>query len=418
MSAPARNIVEGSVIEAYEAFRSEGGFATDHLSQLFRREDRLSEAQRGEVASLLYACVRWIRRADFVLGSARDDLPARLRLSAFFEGRGAASPEWIERDAEIDRVADVLERFGLRHSLPDHLAAVFLEEFGDRAAEVMAALNRPAPQTIHARGDRDVIASQLAKEGLSSTPARFSRCGLVIDPPRGLFSTEAFRRGDFEVMDEGSQLIAELVAPPPGGTVIDLCAGAGGKTLAIASLLRGRGRVIALDVVAAKLEELRRRARRAGWSNVRAVVLDHDTAWPEPVAALEGKVDRVLVDVPCSGLGVLRRNPEARWRIAAEFLEELPRTQLAIAKRARSLLAPGGRLIYSTCTLRRAENEDVVRALLSSDPSLERVRVAEIYGRSWADPITDASGFALSIAPHSHGTDGFYAAVLRRRRAE
>ena len=227
-----------------------------------------------------------------------------------------------------------------------------------------------------------------------------------------MFGLPAFKEGLFEVQDEASQLVAEVTAPPPRGLVIDACAGAGGKTLALGALLENRGRLLALDVDPKKLEELSRRARRAGLSNHRALEVDA-TAYPDEVEALRGRADRVLVDAPCSGIGALRRNPEARWRLSEDDIPRLAGEQLGIARRAMSLVAPGGRLVYATCTVLRQENEAVVDQLLA--PGWEVMRVAEIWGSERAAAVTDPSGTYLKLRPDRHDTDGFFAAILYRR---
>lgn len=411
-----------------------GRFPTDAISAYFRRHFELTDRDRGEITERLYGLIRQARRTRFALEGVTTpaDLHPRTRLltADWIEGRGtleqarAVLPaiDWdriADHERRIDELDDPVERLGVLRSVPDHLAQLFLAEHGPRAAPLLEALNRTAPQTIRtntSKLDRDALASQLANEGLRAHACRFAATALRIDPPGALFKTAAFAQGMFEVQDEGSQLIAELVAPPPGATVIDACAGAGGKTLALAALLRGRGRVLALDVSAPKLEELRRRARRAGASNVRALQLDATGPLPDAITALGGKVERVLVDAPCSGLGVLRRNPDARWRITPEELARLPVLQLEIVERFLPLLAPGGRLIYATCTLRSEENDALAAAVLARHPELEQVRIAEIHGKRWAEPLTGSGGFALKLDPLTHGTDGFYATVFRRRR--
>jgi 16S rRNA (cytosine967-C5)-methyltransferase len=227
-----------------------------------------------------------------------------------------------------------------------------------------------------------------------------------------VFSLAAFREGLFEVQDEASQLAALVVAPPPGGLVADVCAGAGGKTLALSALMRNKGRILALDVSPSRLQELVRRGRRAGVSNARSVRTPHG-AFPPEVESLRGKFVRVLADVPCSGFGALRRNPEARWNTTPEDLLRFPPLQEALARRALGLLAPNGRLVYATCTLFREENEGVVERLLASVPGLELVRVVEILGKAMAEPLCDPTGTYLRLLPHVHGCDGFFCAVLR-----
>jgi 16S rRNA (cytosine967-C5)-methyltransferase len=236
--------------------------------------------------------------------------------------------------------------------------------------------------------------------------------GLVFETRVNAFGLSAFRDGLFEVMDEGSQLVAELVAPPPGGRVLDACAGAGGKTLALGALLAGRGRVLALDTDGKKLEELRRRARRAGLTNVEAKTVTDDLA--SVAKAVRGTFDRVLVDAPCSGLGTLRRNPEARWRLTRATVDSFPARQLALLVTYAPLAAVGGRLVYATCTVNRDENERVVERFLAERNDFVPVPVKEIWGRERAAQLGD--GMTLRLTPQAHDTDGFFAAVLRRVR--
>jgi 16S rRNA (cytosine967-C5)-methyltransferase len=233
--------------------------------------------------------------------------------------------------------------------------------------------------------------------------------GLVFETRVNAFGLSAFRDGLFEVMDEGSQLVAEAVAPPPRGRVVDACAGAGGKTLALAALLDGQGSILALDSNGKKLEELRRRARRAGLSNVAAREV-RGSEWPSE--ARLGGWDRVLVDAPCSGMGTLRRNPEARWRLDGKTVDGFPAQQLSLMVTYAPLVAPGGRLIYATCTVTRQENEGVVERFLAERPDFVLMPLKDIWGKARAGRVGDGS--FLKVFPHRHGTDGFFAAVLRR----
>jgi 16S rRNA (cytosine967-C5)-methyltransferase len=219
-------------------------------------------------------------------------------------------------------------------------------------------------------------------------------------------------------MDEGSQLVAELVAPPPGGKVLDACAGAGGKTLALAAALGGKGRVLAIDIDGKKLEELRRRARRAGLNNVTARAIG-DSARAEttlPPEARPASWDRVLVDAPCSGLGVLRRNPEARWRLSPGEIRTFPPRQIALLVTYAPLVAVGGRLIYATCSVLGDENERVIERFLTERDDFVRVPLKEIWGKARADELGQDADGALRLDPARHDTDGFYATILRRIR--
>jgi 16S rRNA (cytosine967-C5)-methyltransferase len=299
------------------------------------------------------------------------------------------------------------------------LSKRLISQYGDRADELATALNQRAPLTVRAntlKTTREALVARLAEEKVVARPTRFAPAGLTLETRVNMFGLAAFKDGLFEAQDEASQLVAELVAPPPKGLVVDACAGAGGKTLGLGAIMENRGRLVALDVDARKLEELRRRARRAGLSNARAIAVDAES-WPDEVEALRGRAERVLVDAPCSGLGALRRNPEARWRLGEEDLARFPAQQLAIARRAQNLVAPGGRLIYATCTVLRAENEDVLDKLVTScGPGWEIMRTAEIWGTERASWVSDVSATFLKLLPHRHDTDGFFAAVLRRVR--
>jgi len=262
-------------------------------------------------------------------------------------------------------------------------------------------------------GDRDALAAELTRARIATTPGRWCDTALHLESRTNLFALEAFTRGAMEAQDEGSQLLADLAAAcarssAAPGLVVDLCAGAGGKTLAIAARLGNRGRILSADVDARKLEELRRRTRRAGVTSAQTMHLAGGR-WPAALDALRGKADVVLVDAPCSGIGALRRNPEARWRLREADLAAFAARQQEILAGARNLLAPGGRLVYATCTLLAIENADVVRNVVG--PELAPVPLTEILGDR-ARELGD--GHAFTVTPHHHGTDGFYARVMRR----
>jgi 16S rRNA (cytosine967-C5)-methyltransferase len=305
-----------------------------------------------------------------------------------------------------------LEREAVRLSYPTWMIELFVEDHGEAEGLALAeAMNRRAPLAIRAntaRIAREDLLSRLADENVTARPTELAPAGLVCETRVNAFALSAFRDGLFEVMDEGSQLVAELVAPPPGGRVVDACAGAGGKTLAIGAALGGKGRLLALDTDGKKLEELRRRARRAGLTNVEARQIK------EGPLGIKGEFDRVLVDAPCSGLGTLRRNPEARWRLTRQTVESFPARQVSLLVTYAPLVAVGGRLIYATCTVARAENEKVVERFLAERDDFVPVPVKEIWGRDRAERLGD--GMALRLSPNRHDTDGFFAAVLRRVR--
>ncbi|TNF22957.1 MAG: hypothetical protein EP329_28045 [Deltaproteobacteria bacterium] len=441
-SAAGEARVRDTLVNLWRDCREDWSFVTSRLAQAFREARQLHSRERREVAETLYGMVRRARALDFALAGAGVETPPEgtrrsasrayvdlLAYRVLYEGMAARAAASERPDVPWDRVEaalasvseepDALTRFGLEHSFPDWIATRLLAERPDDAGALAASLNERAPLTVRAnrlKNTREQLATRLRLEGVETEPTRFSSDGLHLLTRVNVFGLGAFRDGLFEVQDEASQLAAELVAPAKRGLVVDACAGAGGKTLALGALMASKGRLLAMDVSPKKLDELGRRARRAGLSNHRWEVVDAEGPLPPSVARLRGKADRVLVDAPCSGVGSMRRNPEARWRMAPEFIDALPATQLAIALRAAPLVAPGGRLIYATCTVFEAENEAVVRRILEAEPDFERVPVKEILGKARAEELATRDGFALAPLPHLHGMDGFYATVLRRRK--
>ncbi len=294
--------------------------------------------------------------------------------------------------------------FADRYSLPDWLAQIIERAAGAEAEAFSDALNLPGPICLRAntpRISREQLALRLAVEGVQTIPGRFAKDCLVITSPRpNLYGLAAWNEALFEVQDEGSQLLGELVDAQPGEDVLDLCAGAGGKALQLAAQLGNQGRVHAVDADLARLERLRTRATRAGATCIRVV----GRAVPDGFRAA-----RVLVDAPCSELGSLRRGPDLRWRLDPASFTPMPALQRALLETAAQHLAPGGRLVYATCTIRPEENDDVVADFERAHPELQRLRPQ-------VDPqLLDADGF-LRTWPQRHGTDAFFAAAYSSSR--
>jgi len=423
--------------------RAEWGFASEIIARTFRAHRELASGARRLIAETVYGLIRMDRRLDaiadeLVRKGAGGDVPlaplARDELKLLiYEARAGAPVEALAADAKrlerepLDLSRAVGDEAGLggrtgvdreatRLSVPTWLLEAWVADYGATEASALAeAMNQRAPLAVRVnttRVARDALTSRLAEEHVVARPTPLSPVGLLFETRVNAFGLSAFRDGLFEVMDEGSQLVAELVAPPPGGRVVDACAGAGGKTLALGAALAGKGRVLALDTDGKKLEELRRRARRAGLTNVQAKPVGAGVA--DVAKAAPGVHDRVLVDAPCSGLGTLRRNPEARWRLRPADVDGFPARQIALLVRYAPLTAVGGRLIYATCTVNRRENEGVVERFLADRDDFAPVPVKEIWGRERAEKLGD--GMTLQLFPHRHDTDGFFAAVLRRVR--
>ena len=303
----------------------------------------------------------------------------------------------------------------VRFELPDWILPRLEARFGAGLAAEMAALAEPAPLDLRVNlllSDRAAAQTALAEEGIETVPTRWSPWGLRVGERRLVTSGPAFQRGIVEIQDEGSQLIALLAGARPGMAVCDWCAGAGGKTLALAMMMRNRGHITACDVSAHRLEGAVRRLRRAGVHNVERHLVTPGDKWAKRHA---GRFDRVLVDAPCTGTGTWRRNPDARARLAESDLLELLPKQAAILDVAERLVRPGGWLVYATCSILPEENEQQMSAFLARHPRFRPVpsaRLAEgVPALPPAPPSAGDSSF-ISLTPLQHGTDGFFAAVL------
>ena len=326
---------------------------------------------------------------------------------------GALLPGEAEWLADIRRQPEPELTLGEQLDFPDWL----VERLAPRmtAEELLAlarALNTPAPLDLRVntlKAEREGVMQRLAADGIVATPCPYSPLGLRLKTKPYLAKHPAYLDGSIEVQDEGSQLLGFLLAPKRGEMVVDFCAGAGGKTLILGALMRSTGRLYAFDVAEKRLAKLKPRAARAGLSNVHPACLsgENDTR----VKRLAGKVDRVLVDAPCSGLGTLRRNPDLKWRQSAQSVAELTVKQAAILAAASRLLKPGGRLVYATCSILAEENEAIVDAFLASQADFHRLSAQEVLA---AQGIVIDCGEDMRLSPQKHGTDGFYAAVLER----
>lgn len=299
----------------------------------------------------------------------------------------------------------------IRFEIPDWLLPHLQARFGSALPAEMAALDQPATLDLRVnllKAAREEARSALAAEGWQANPTPISPWGLRIEGRRPVTEGPAFQSGLVEIQDEGSQLVAAMVGPVPGMRVADWCAGAGGKTLALAAMMENRGQIVACDVSATRLEGAVRRLRRAGVHNVERHLLAAGDKWAKRRA---GSFDRVLVDAPCTGTGTWRRNPDARLRLQASDLAELVPKQAQILDTAQSLVRKGGRLVYATCSLLEEENEAQVSGFLSRHPDFSVVPLPRAWPFASAAP---GEGSFLSLTPARHGTDGFFTAVLER----
>lgn len=424
--APAASVV---------AAAHQGARASAALSDVIA-ERRLGPVEAEQLARLAYGALRRERRVREVLREVNesaglvDNARVGVVAAALLEGlldvelasRAEPAIAWarfIAADAGVLQRATATGRVALLGSLPDWLASQLLAQYGGDAEALAASLSEPAPRALRVNSLVTDVAdarSRLEQAGARVSAGRFAKRALRLEGAFNPFTTRAFHEGVFELQDEGSQVVCELVAPPPRGLVVDACAGAGGKALSVAAALEGRGRLVALDVDGRKLAVLRERAKRAGAANVQPLTIEETGALPEAVQALAGKVDRLLIDAPCSGTGVLRRNPEARARLTPEAVTRLALLQREIVERMLPLLAPGGRLIFATCSLLRAEGEELMDAVEAAHPELQPVNLAEIFDRAYVDRFVRVAPHRLRLLPHLHDSDGFFVSCLRRRR--
>ncbi|SEU38470.1 16S rRNA (cytosine967-C5)-methyltransferase [Stigmatella erecta] len=375
------------------------------LDRTLREHRSLSREQRQALKEATFNVGLWRRRLGFLLG--RQEAPAPWLLYAFLRGlAGVASDEaaaWAGLDAPVPLVPEAPPSLALRASLPDWLADHFVREWASEAEDFCAHLNVPGPITLRVnllRISREALASRLRSEGVQTRPGTWSPLSLHIEGERpNLYGLKALQEGLFEVQDEGSQLLGLLVEARPGETVLDLCAGAGGKTLQLGAAMENQGQLLAYDPDAGRLDRLLQRCARAGLSRVQVL--------RAPPGALS--VDRVLVDAPCSELGSLRRGPDLRFLKAPAVLEAFVPLQRELLAQAGAQVRPGGRLVYATCTVNRAENQDRVAEFLRQRPDFRLIRP----GAGWLPETCLQEGVFL-CAPHRQGTDAFFAAVLER----
>jgi 16S rRNA (cytosine967-C5)-methyltransferase len=400
------------------------------MSRFFKEHPQLGSRDRSLIAEACfhalrhYATLKWLLQPAV---AARSPRLAALVTLARQHGLAALGPRELRGDERAVRHAlaqDIAAAPGaVRAELPLWLYAGVTAQYPD-AEPLMRALTAPAPLDLRVNGlkaDRETVLAELRAATrehapIDAEPTRFSPEGIRLYEKPGLTRWSLYRDGLIEVQDEGSQLIARLLAPRRGEMVVDFCAGAGGKTLALGSLMRSTGRIYAFDVNARRLAGFGPRLKRSGLSNVHPAAI-HSENDPK-IKRLAGKIDRVLVDAPCSGSGTLRRNPDLKWRFDEAELARVNQVQASVLRAAARLVRPGGRLVYATCSLLEVENQRVIEQFLADNDAYVTVPAAEVLSQQGIE-VDHAARFApyFVMLPHLHGTDGFFAAVLERRRS-
>jgi 16S rRNA (cytosine967-C5)-methyltransferase len=389
------------------------------LSRYFKDHPRLGGRERGAIAESVYNV---LRNKNFYTDFSEAGGGATMRRLTLLgmadavglEALGGVSEEeaeWVTRIMGIDRA---LMHKSSRSNMPKWLFDKLVEQMGEEETLALAdAMNRPAPLDLRVntlKANREEVIAKLAEAPIRATPTPFAPQGLRVLQKPQLQNLPLFKDGHIEVQDEGSQLLSAIVAPKRGEMVVDFCAGAGGKTLSLGAIMRNTGRLYAFDVSEKRLAKLKPRMARSGLSNVHPVVIAHER--DAKIKRLAGKIDRVLVDAPCSGLGTLRRNPDVKWRQKPEAIGEMQAKQTAILAGAARLVKGGGRLVYATCSVLDDENEFIAKQFLETHPDFELVPMSKALAEQ---KIELEMGDYLKLLPHKHQTDGFFAAVFERK---
>ena len=389
------------------------------LSRFFKDNPRLGGRERGVIAEAVYSVLR--NKSFFTDFAGHGSTPSmrRLALLGLAETAGIDSiggltedeTHFLTRIKEVDRT---LLPGPVQANLPQWLYDKLVAQFGEaEALELAAVLNTPAPLDLRVnsiKAERDAVIATLLEAPIIAEPMPYAPLGLRVKQKPALQNLPLFKEGAIEVQDEGSQVLSQIVGARRGEMVVDFCAGAGGKTLALGALMRNTGRLYAFDVSEKRLAKLKPRMARSGLSNVHPVLIAHER--DAKVKRLAGKIDRVLVDAPCSGLGTLRRNPDVKWRQQLGAIAEMQEKQAAILDGAARLVKNGGRLVYATCSLLDEENDVIVEGFLATHPDFDLVPMSQVLAEQKIPLEMDKY---LKLLPHKHQTDGFFAAVLQRK---
>jgi 16S rRNA (cytosine967-C5)-methyltransferase len=423
------------------------------FDELIAVDSLLSDLDKAFVREVVYGVMRWRGRLDWVISAYSGMKPQRmerlvlsiLRIGAYQllfmdrvpssaavdesvklakgKGRKDIAPfingilrgiaEGRKQVLYPDPHAKPLEYIAAYHSHPSWMVRRWLDQWGvDETISLCQTNNQLPPLAMRVntlQGSRDEVIHRLREEKIVAAPTSFSPLGIIIQDPPPLTSWGIFQEGWLQVQDEASQLVSYIVAPRPGERILDVCAAPGGKATHLAQLMGDQGEIVAIDVSSGKLRLLRENCRRLGISIVKALNCDAQS----PLPFSDGSFDRVLVDAPCTGLGTLRRHPDAKWRVEADDIPHLQKLQGQILAQAAPLVKRGGFLVYSTCTTTREENEGVIESFLAAQEGF-RIEDVSSYLPTGCDRLIDEKGYFRTF-PHCHGMDGFFAARMRRR---
>jgi 16S rRNA (cytosine967-C5)-methyltransferase len=405
-------------------------FKFDHpadavVSRYFREHRSLGPRERATLSDTVYAALRERLKFEWFARSGSGSKWRKLSILGFPGDRDFLKSALTDQEKTwLDHCLNASDNELMaphRHNLPEWLATALREQLGEEFDAMVASLNQMAALDLRVNSvkkKREAVLADLRQAGLECEPTPYSPLGIRLQGKPSLAKVPSFVQGDMEVQDEGSQLLALLVDAKRGEMVVDFCAGAGGKTLAMGAAMRNSGRLYAFDTSAHRLDALKPRLARSGLSNVHPVAIAHER--DDRIKRLAGKIDRVLVDAPCSGLGTLRRSPDLKWRQSPESIKSLVQLQSSILHSASRLLKPGGRLVYATCSPLPEEDETVAQAFGLEHPEFERMDVLDLLNSAQvaqAESLVagEEGQRTLRLWPHRHGTDGFFAVVWQKK---
>lgn len=399
-----RNLVY-TTIDSLNAIFNEGEYADKVVARALKKDKRWGSSDRKFVAETIYEIVRWKRLyaeiAEVKEPYDRDNLWRMFAVWAVL--RGYPIPDWRQLEGTPERKIkgrfDELSKVrALKESIPDWMDELGVKELGEKVwAKEIAAQNQPAKvilRTNTLKGTKESLRNTLMDLNIETEYLKDQPEALVLKERANVFLTDAFKQGLFEVQDANSQLVAGFLDVKPGMRVVDTCAGAGGKTLHMASLMENKGQLIAMDLYESKLKQLKLRAKRNGAFNIEYRIIDTTKV----IKKLHEKADRVLIDAPCSGLGVLKRNPDSKWKLQPEFIDNIRKVQSEVLESYSKIVKPGGKLVYATCSVLPSENQEQVEKFLKTEIGKQFTFVED------RKMLASESGF-----------DGFYMALLERK---
>lgn len=394
-----RNLLIGIHDCLQETFFEDRKYADKVIERLLKAHRKWGSEDRRVVSEIFYNIIRWKKRLEYYMGESVKPTNVYKMIIAYLLWSKTHYKKFEEFDGI--KVADILTKLkkgtvptkAIEHSIPDWLAETFEKELGKNWEKEMVALNEQAPTVLRANTlkttPRELIAD-LNDENVEAFTIKNYPDAIQLAEKKNVFLTSAFKDGFFEVQDASSQKIGELLDVQEGMRVVDACAGAGGKTLHLAALMKNKGQIIALDIYGWKLAELKRRAKRAGAHNIEARLIEDNKV----IKRLHEKADRLLIDSPCSGLGVLKRNPDSKWKIDQAFIDRIKVEQQQILQDYSKILKKGGQMIYATCSILPSENNEQVEKFLQNNPDFTLLKDQKIMP--------------------SEGYDGFYMALIKR----